>query len=586
MLYAVYLKIAKLTDMSLQHKKSQHTKLDLEALATDPFRFEELVETWNAVFDREALDRVSNASEAAFDAALVAITQNEDSDIIGARLRHLINGLPHATLVVRQDGVLQAMNRVAMGRMTCDPGDHVDALGLALEGSERLQAVVARLLDRRNDPAGEVGLYRAVEDATARTLTLAVVPSPRGEGEMGQALLFLIDPVWRQETEAIMARAFNLTEAECGVLFAFLDGQTLKDIALSRGRSLATIRTQFQKIMEKTGAHGQADLMRNTLAVSQFFQDVQDVSEVASHPRRKRFDMLRPGGRSIDVTLAGKMDGALVVFIADTTQWTFHAHIEEAFHNAGLCVASLCRPGYGRTDPPPRGEEYDPCLADDIKALMVQTGTERCVIWGHNTSTPFAVRSGMLLEDQVSCVFLHSAVTPAPFFDADQVGTPWVSAVMRALRGSPTMYRLMVRAGIKAWQAMGTRRIYAMQLRGNDSDVALATTPESVAEFDASIKQVMAQGLDYSIMAFDYAAKDWSDWVTACRAPVHLMQGTQDGTSPIGAARAMAAAFPGKVTLQELEGAGFMALLSHTDVFVAALQEAVHGASEDLALQN
>lgn len=97
----------------------------------------------------------------------------------------------------------------------------------------------------------------------------------------------------------------------------------MKEIALQRGRSHATVRTQFQTIMGKSGASTQAELMRYTIAVSQFFIDLHPVTEVARHPYRKKFDMFRPGGRSVDVTLSGDLSGGLVVYIPDMTQVTF-----------------------------------------------------------------------------------------------------------------------------------------------------------------------------------------------------------------------------------------------------------------------
>ncbi len=547
-------------------------------MATDPFHFDELVETWNSVFEEEQLDKTTPASEQRFDEALAALTAQDGNAVVGPRLRQIINALPHAALVVRQDGVIQATNNIALGRLGCDPGSHVDELGLSLLGAERLQAVIARLLDRRNAPSGSVELFRAIDDATEKHLTVAVVPSQATTNETPQAMLFVIDPIWRQEVEAIIARAFQLTDAECDVLLGFMDGLTLKEIALDRSRSLATVRTQFQRVLEKTGSRSQAELMRNTLAVSQFFQDVDEAANTAAHPRRKRFDMLRKGGRSIDVTLAGDMSGTLIVNIASTTLWTFHAHLEEAFFDAGLCVASLCRPGYGRTDPPPEGMDYDACLAEDVAALLTQTGTERCVIWGHNTSSPFAFRTAGLLKEQTTALVVHAVVAPLPYIESHRYRTPWASAIARALRASPTVYHLIVRAGIKAWQAMGTRRIFAMQFRGNPEDVALATTAESVAELDASIRQVMAQGLEYTTMAFDYAARDWSGWIRECSAPIHLIQGTKDGTSPYELAQSLARDFDEQITLHTLEGAGFMSMLSHTDEFVGLLKEiATHG---------
>lgn len=557
----------------------------VEAAATDPFKFDELVTTWNHVFETESLAAVTPELDRAVDTALMAINSAEDSDVIGPRLRQLLNAMPHSSFAVRADGIVTAMNEMAMGRLDFDPGDHVDTIGYGLDRAEPLGEVIRRALDPRNNTGGEVALHKAVHLDTDRSATLAVIPSTDGDEGVRSALVFIIDPVWRADVAALVMRAYQLTEAEAEVLAAFLEGYDLREIAAMRERSPATVRTQFQTIMNKAGASSQAELMRNTLAISQFFQDVEPVAQVASHPYRKRFDLLGAGGRGIDVTLAGDLSGRLVVYIPDTTQCLFPAAVEARFHAAGLCVASLCRPGCGRTDPPAAGQDYNACLAADILTLQNQLGSDRAVLWAHNTSSTFAYAVGGLIPDHLSRIVIQSTLVPAPFFDATKVRSPWVAALMRAIHKSPGMYRLVIRAAIRAWKAMGTRRLFAMQLRGHEPDVTTATTAENVAEFDHAVRTCLAQGFDYAVVAFDNAMRDWSDWVRACPVPIELIQGRHDGISNIETARAFAAAFPKKLTLTEIPDGGYLTILTHTDIVLECLGRAAAPKATEPALR-
>lgn len=536
----------------------------VEAAASDPFKFDELVDTWNGVFETESIAAISPELDRAVDGALVAINAGEDSDVIGPRLRQLLNALPHSSFAVRADGIVTAMNETAMGRLAFDPGDHVDTIGYGLDRAEPLADVIRRALDPRNNAAGEVALHKAVHLDSDRSATLAVIPSVEGEEGARSALVFIIDPVWRADVAALMMRAYQLTDAEAEILAAFLEGRDLREISEMRERSHTTVRTQFQTIMTKAGASSQAELMRNTLAISQFFQDVEPVSQVASHPYRKRFDLLGAGGRGIDVTLAGDLDGRLVVFIPDTTQCTFPASIEAQFKEAGLCVASLCRPGCGRTDPPAKGQDYNASLAADIVTLRTQLGAPPVVLWANNTMSTFAVAVGGLIPDHLSRIVIQSSLVPAPLFDPSKVRSPWVAALMRAVQKSPGMYRLVIRAAIRAWKAMGTRRLFAMQLRGHEPDVEAATTAEGVAEFDNAVRTALAQGFDFAEVAFDHAMRDWSDWVEACPLPIELIQGHHDGISHIDTARIFAQAYPDKITLTEIPDGGFLTIMTHT----------------------
>lgn len=545
----------------------------LRSTAADPFRFDELVDTWNTLFDAHGADG-SDASpaevERIVDSTFAALGGGDD-DQRRNQLQRVINGLPHAALMVRKDGVVTGLNEAALERLVLDPGDNVAKLGYALERDEALANVVARALDRRNG-SDEVVLKRAVHIGTDRAATLAIVPSRGAEASLDMALLFVIDPVWRAEVEALMARAYDLTSAEARVLMGFLDGHSLQDVAVQRGTSYATVRTQFQTVMAKTGARSQAELMRNTLAVSQFFTDVKKVADVAGHPYRKRIDLFRPGGRSVDVTLAGDLSGNLVIYIPDTTQCTFQPSVEAAFRQAGLCVASLCRPGFGRTDPPAPGQDYEACLAEDIVAFQDQYGAKKSAVMAHNSSSCFGYRVGGLIPDRVTRLIVVSSLVPKKFMLAGEVGSPWVAALMRTAQVSPRMHRMIVGAAIRSWKAIGSRRMFSMQFASFKPDVMLAIQPESIAEHDHAVNMAIGQSLDYAVIAFEHAMRDWSDWIDSCAVPIDLISGEFDPIAPIGGIRNMVAAYPDKMSLHLIRDAGYMLFLGSTDKVIEILR--------------
>ncbi|MFK7876614.1 MAG: alpha/beta fold hydrolase [Paracoccaceae bacterium] len=559
----------------MAEKSLQEIENKLRATAGDPFRFDELVETWNVLFDAHGADGPEAGPaevERIVDATFAAFGGAED-DQRRSQLQRVINGLPHAALMVRGDGVITGLNEVALERLDLDPGDLVSKIDYALERDEPLVEVISSALDRRNG-SGEVVLKRAVHGASDRAATLAIVPSRGAEAGLDMALLFVIDPVWRAEVEALMARAYELTSAEARVLMGFLDGHSLQDVAAQRGTSYATVRTQFQTVMAKTGARSQAELMRNTLAVSQFFTDVKKVADVAGHPYRKRIDLFRPGGRSVDVTLAGDMSGPLVVYIPDTTQCTFQAQVEAAFLLAGICVASLCRPGFGRTDPPVAGHDYEMCLAEDIAAFQDQYGAKKTPVMAHNSSSCFAYRVGALIPDRVKCIVVVSSLVPKKFMKAEEVGSPWVAALMRTAQISPRMYRMIVGAAIRSWKAMGSRRMFSLQFASYKRDVALAILPESVEEHESAVNRALAQGLDYAVIAFDHAMRDWSDWITDCPVPIELIQGRHDPIASAGSIETLAAAYPDQIKVHMIEDGGYMLFMSHTRQMVDLLSAA------------
>ncbi|MEM9343115.1 MAG: sigma factor-like helix-turn-helix DNA-binding protein [Pseudomonadota bacterium] len=348
----------------------------LREVADDPLRFDDLLEDWNSAFTKGGRSPVTPEMERVADDTLIQIAAREQGELISGRLHQLLHGLPHAALVVDDAGVIDGMNATAMRRTVLGPGDSIDELDYALETAEPISRVLLRTLKGRNSD-GEVALIRAIHTQADRSATLAIVPSLKS-GASPQALVFLIDPEWRSEVEALVARAYQLTEAEIAVLMAFLDGHSTAEIAELRGTSVVTVRTQFQRLMEKSGAHTQAELMRNTLAISQFFQDIAPITATARHPHRKSFDIMRPGGRSLDVTLAGDMKGLPVLLLSTLSRHTFPDWYERELAKNGILAIHLWRQGQGGSDPLPAGSDLVRGMADDLLAPLDQLGIERC----------------------------------------------------------------------------------------------------------------------------------------------------------------------------------------------------------------
>ena len=541
----------------------------LREAAQDPFRFDDLVDKWNAVFDQEdAVDPIDAQLSDAVDETFHVIADEGAIDAVEPRLRQILNTLPHSAFVVRSDGIVAAMNEAAIARLPFDPGDPVDNLVYALDRGEALSDAIRAALDRRN--SSEVLMRRAVHVETDRSATIAIVAT--SDSNEKRALVFVIDPQWRKEVETLLGRAFELTDAETGVLMTFLDGHGLKEIARQRGTSHATVRTQFQTIMSKTGSRTQAELMRNTIAVSQFFTDIGQVADVARHPNRRRFDMLRAGGRSVDVTLAGDLSGKLVIAIAEGTLFTHPAQVEQAFKDAGICMVSICRPGFGRTDPADSERDYLECFAEDVLALADQLGQQKFVLMGHNMSSVYAYGLASILAPRLHSLFVKSTLVPAPYLDAQRVRSPWAKALMRGVNGSSRMYKIMVYSAIRAWKVMGSRRMLLMQLRGYQPDEDLAKQPFVYNEYDAAMKMSQAQGPEHAVRSFLFAKEDWSHWVSECPVPIHVVQGQHDPSSDPATVTDFANRHSEQITLHRIPNAGYLTFITHTRTMIDLLE--------------
>ena len=544
----------------------------LRATASDPFRFDEMLDHWNAAFKKSGDNPVTPDIEKAADQALIDIAAHDESDLIGPRLRQLIHTLPHAALVVSADGTITSMNEVAMRRTLVGPGDQVDTLPFLLENAEPISKVVRNVLEGRNS-AGEPCLLRAIIGEDDRSGTFAVLPSLK-HGVDPRALIFLIDPVWRTEVETMVARAFQLTSAESTILMAFLDGKSLADIAQSRQTSLVTVRTQFQRVMEKTGAHSQAELMRNTLAISTFFQDIAPVSDLAGHPHRKQFDIMRPGGRSLDVTLAGDMNGFPVLWLSTLSVHTLPVWYEAMLADCGILVIHMWRQGQGRSDPVPTGVDLAKTMADDLIAPLDHLGITRCPLVCFGGSLVDGLRMTHHTGDRITKILSCGTLLPSPLQSYKLQSVPWAVAMTRAAQSSSLLMRMIIIAGNKAWQAMGSRRFARVQFAASPPDLATIDLPGMISELDSAFLGSIAQGLDENCRTLGDSFGDWTEDLESACLPVEMIHGEDDPCAPLEDIRTIVHDLNPALTLIEVPDAGYMLAYRHPQVLIDRVKAA------------
>lgn len=94
-----------------------------------------------------------------------------------------------------------------------------------------------------------------------------------------------------------------------------MEGYSLKDIAKVRARSYASIRTQFNSLMTKMGAHSQASLLRSALSLAEFTTEIEKLSKVLEHPFRRSANIMRDDGRMVDVCFCGDPAGTPLLHI-------------------------------------------------------------------------------------------------------------------------------------------------------------------------------------------------------------------------------------------------------------------------------
>ena len=527
----------------------------------EPERFIELIGTWNRFFELGNFqDGQSFAEvEAAAITSVVAMSEATPHTSVGRQVGEMLEKFESPAYLVRENGRIKAQNSAAFVAYNLGADATLADLPLSLEMDTQVNSVVRASLEPGKNRYDAV-LKRAYSDDDDRPLTLSITPSKPIENGEGEALVFVVDARWKTAAAGMIKREFDLTVAERELLEAFLDGQTTQDMAQNRNRSHATIRTQFHSLMTKMGARTQTELFRNALSVSQFVDKISAIAQVLRHPHRKRADILRPGGRSVEVTMAGDFSGLPIVFLQNPLNYRFESTNEQILHDAGLCMLSICRPGYGDTDPPAKGDCPIKTAADDIEALLDQLGHDKTVLMTTKNTSPYMYALSQPLEHRLNGLIPCSAFLPYAYFDAATSQSSWAKGLAHALKQHPSVAHFFLKGGTRAWAKMGAKMFFSAQLHGDKDLLAPLLRPTFLAESQHALETAAKQGTAGMAVEIKASFSDFSADIDATNLPILIVHGEKDELFPIPGVRKFAQDNSSRVHLLELSDVGTEAI--------------------------
>ena len=171
-------------------------------------------------------------------------------------------GIPAA--VIAANGVVIACNTLfetlgdvlrpaAFGRIVARDRDVDRLLQAALPGASQELPPQVRSVPMRSNETDRavvvhvVPLHRSASDIFERGTALVAISGYSVDGNV--------------PSDAVLRGLFDLSAAEAGVATELAAGNTVKEVALQRGISLATVRTHLAQIFRKTGTRQQGELI-------------------------------------------------------------------------------------------------------------------------------------------------------------------------------------------------------------------------------------------------------------------------------------------------------------------------------------
>ena len=537
-------------------------------VALDPVRYEDLVDAWKgpAPAPSEGQARPSRAFndqdiETHVERASIFLDRFELSNR-AAGYRATLDEIGRSAAFVCDGRLIVAVNRAAQDVLGIVDGSPLAALPFIDEDIVELCATARRVAAGEAEKAATLRI-RPSGGGVSVILRVLPVKSPDARA---MALVMSTALAWPSGFDAILEDAFDLTDAEIDIVRGFVEGKGVREIALERGRSEQTVRTQLRAILAKTETHSQGELIRITLGL-------MDVTSARAAPLPPRAvvgrllpipfsTMTMPGNRRYDWIEYGAPRGRPCLYLSldyALTRWP--ADVELAARQRNIRVIAPIRAGFGHSGELPTNVNYGDETARDLIRLAEHLGIGKTAILCLGADMRYAMRAAALRPDLVTGIVAAPGTLPAST-DAQYARMgKWHRFILANGRHAPKVLPFLVKAGFSLARRIGKEQF----LRAVN-----ASSPGDLRTFeDPLVKEAMLLGSEVSLSAWHSAhnafsrevidsERDWSDIVRACPVPVLMLHGDEDPQAPRENILERAPEFPG-IEVEWLPGCGQLA---------------------------
>jgi DNA-binding CsgD family transcriptional regulator len=192
------------------------------------------------------------------------------ADAKAASITEVLDRLPIGTILVEENGTVVTFNRYAGDVISQNDGLSIKAgqilASVSRETNELLRLIRGAVKTCSQIGAQPGGAMTISRPSFRRPFEITVTPlggaQSSGGARQPKAAVFITDPEREFESGEYVAQRFKLTPAETKLTTALMCGKTLKEAAEEFSVTFNTVRSQLQKIFEKTETTRQADLVR------------------------------------------------------------------------------------------------------------------------------------------------------------------------------------------------------------------------------------------------------------------------------------------------------------------------------------
>lgn len=465
---------------------------------------------------------------------------------------------PGAAAVLAQDGRVLGLNDLAGRRWGLVRGESTD-FGFVEAGS------VPGLSEVRRSAFVEGGrrhaILRVAHGQSSNTLAECFVIEAHREKAALIALREL-ELGWSASVALTLSEAFALSGAEIEVCRLLLDTRNVEEIAVRRGTSVLTTRTQLRAIFSKTGTANQVDLIRLVaLLCAEKSRSKDACANGWRDPLGREEVFLDSGGRRIAYSWMGDPEGTPALLVHGLgTGYLWPEVGQHALRKNGIKLIAISRPGFGNSDPPGPGEPAVDCAAKAIVSLRQHLGIDRWPVIATGAGFAAAMHAARCFDSGLTHIW---ATAPyVPFEKDDQFASFFASSKMaaRLIKISPVLAqytaRFFYRAMRKRDLAYLEKRMFA-EYNDDLRSMAIAEMRHILATAQALLE---AQNQTSIVGDLQIVTHDWMGDLADIAIPVTLLHGRPDDGRDHAWAEDIAEMFAHVDTL-EFEGEGDLLLV-------------------------
>ena len=555
-------------------------------IAVEPERFRELTQIWGQYLSKievkEHPERVSDYAqlEKHLNQARSILDMVESSGNTKAiSLTQRLEKESQPMFAVNQNGVVEVVNNAARTHLGIQPDTALSDISLTTDALEVIDQELTARLSRDNPQNLGLMQIRFTHSDTPLTVSLTDWQTATGRNFV---LFKTTNIVWPDYLTPVITQAFGLSSAEADILRLLVEGASIEDAAIKRGRRVSTVRSQIRSLYKKTETKNQAELIRMAIGLTTLqnlrpnplldFKSNQRGKAPIAYPHLEHMRQLSlPDGRQIEYAIFGATDGQPVLYFHNELLGNIWPRkLAEYAAIRGLKIIVPSRPYYGQSAPYPKGCFHPTQTADDFAKVLDYLDIPKAVLMGQTLGGMFAMAFAHLYPERSLGMLGLCPMLPHTHKNTEAQLPALHKFITSILLRKPILLEFLGRAGNAYYKRVGPVRFLHYAFGDLACNLPYLEDEEALEGLMRGL--ALGEPNDHKgyVAGFKHIIYEAEDMLRDIEVPVYLMIGDCDGNTRL--ARAEALKEKGiDLNIIMAEGGGELLKYSHPELIVDSL---------------